>query len=49
MCIRDGVIPSWALEARVEVAEEVSVDKVVPLRSTGVDLPERVADIRAER
>ncbi len=43
------LIPSLALETRVKVAEEVSVDSVVPLRSTGVDLPERVARFRAER
>lgn len=37
------LIPELALEARVKVAEDVTPDSVVPLRLTGVELPEREA------
>jgi exoribonuclease-2 len=37
------LIPDLALEARVKVAEDVAPDSVVPLRLTGIELPEREA------
>ena len=37
------LIPELALEARVKVGEDVAPDSVVPLRLTGVELPEREA------
>ena len=40
------LIPELALEARVKVAEDVAPDSVVPLRLTGVELPEREAYFR---
>lgn len=43
------LIPALAFETRVKVAEEVALDSVLPLRLTGVDLPERAAYFRVER
>ncbi len=40
------MIPTLALEARVKVAEEVALDSVLPLRLTGIDLPERAVYFR---
>ena len=40
------LISELALEARVKVAEDVAPDSVVPLRLTGVELPEREAYFR---
>jgi exoribonuclease-2 len=37
------LIPDLALEARVKVADSVAPDSVLPLRLTGVDVPEREA------
>lgn len=43
------LIPSLALETRVKVAEDAELDRVLALRLTGVDLPERLARFRVER
>lgn len=43
------LIPELALEARVKVADSVAPDSVLPLRLTGLDLPEREAFFRVER
>ena len=43
------LIPALAFETRVKVAEDVAPDSVLPLRLTGVDLPERAAYFRVER
>lgn len=43
------LIPALAFETRVKVAEDVALDSVLPLRLTGVDLPERAAYFRVER
>ncbi|PIE83050.1 MAG: exoribonuclease II [Candidatus Contendobacter odensis] len=40
------LIPALAFEARVKVGEDVALDSQVPLRLTGIDLPERVAYFR---
>jgi len=40
------LIPALALEVRVKVAEGVAPDSVLPLRLTGVDLPERAVYFR---
>ncbi len=42
------LIPALARDARVKVAEDVTPDRVLPLRLTGVDLPEREAYFRVE-
>lgn len=43
------LIPGLALETRVKVTEDVAPDSVLPLRLTGIDLPERAAYFRVER
>ena len=43
------LIPALAFETRVKVAEDAAPDSVLPLRLTGVDLPERAAYFRVER
>lgn len=43
------LIPALAFETRVKVAEDVVPDSVLPLRLTGVNLPERAAYFRVER
>ncbi|MFZ1641510.1 MAG: RNB domain-containing ribonuclease [Candidatus Contendobacter sp.] len=42
------LIPALARDARVKVAEDVAPDSALPLRLTGVDLPEREAYFRVE-
>ncbi len=42
------LIPALARDARVKIAEDVAPDRVLPLRLTGVDLPEREAYFRVE-
>lgn len=40
------LLPALAMEARVKVAESVLLDHALPLRLTGIDLPERAAYFR---
>jgi exoribonuclease-2 len=40
------LISALALETRVKVADSVAPDSVLPLRLTGIDLPEREAYFR---
>jgi len=43
------LIPALGLETRLKVAEAVELNRVLALRLTGVDLPERMARFRVER